>query len=129
MRSPTLIFLPSMPMSAIQCWPQLFGQPVTCSFRCCSKPGRRSSSSSTSQREKALVSVMASLQNSVPVQATAPRQKGEPRPGGRRSQLARKRIRVSGGHVHDQQILHVGGANLPARKRSARSAAVRICRA
>ena len=24
-----LIFLPSMPMSAIQCWPQLLGQPVT----------------------------------------------------------------------------------------------------
>jgi hypothetical protein len=37
--------------------------------------GTRSSSSSTSQRAKPLVSVMASLQNSVPVQATVPRQK------------------------------------------------------
>ena len=28
-------------MSAIQCWPQLFGQPVTWIFTCWSKPGRR----------------------------------------------------------------------------------------
>ena len=42
------------------------------------EPGKRSSSSSTSQREKLFVSVMASLQNSVPLQATVPRQKAEP---------------------------------------------------
>ncbi len=46
----TLIFLPSIPMSAIQCWPQLLGHPVTCNFKCCSNPGSRSSSSCTSQR-------------------------------------------------------------------------------
>src|SRR5215469_17786561 len=68
-------------MSAIQCWPQLFGQPVTCSFKCCSKPGSRSSSSSTSQREKLFVSVMASLQYSDPLQATAPRQNEDTRTG------------------------------------------------
>src|ERR1700756_3511054 len=78
MRSPTLIFLPSIPISAIQCWPQLFGQPVTCNFRCCSKPGNLSSSSSTSHREKLFVSVIASLQYSDPLQATVPRQKEEP---------------------------------------------------
>jgi len=54
------------------------GQPVTFSLSCWSKAGRRSSSSSTIQRAKPLVSVMASLQNSVPVQATVPRQKDEP---------------------------------------------------
>ncbi len=63
-------------MSAIQCWPQELVQPVTCSLICWSKPGRRSSISATSHLEKALVSAMASLQNSVPVQAMAPRQKG-----------------------------------------------------
>ena len=64
-------------MSAIQCCPQLLVQPVTCSFICWSKPGRRSSISLTSHLEKPLVSAMASLQNSVPVQAMAPRQKAE----------------------------------------------------
>ena len=72
-----LIFLPSRPMSAIQLWPQELVQPVTCSLICWSKPGRRSSISLTSHLEKALVSAMASLQNSVPVQAMAPRQKGD----------------------------------------------------
>src|SRR5437870_10983723 len=66
-----------MPMSAIQCWPQLFGHPVTWSFRCSSKPGNRSSSSSTRARANPFVSVRASLQNSEPVHATVPRQKGE----------------------------------------------------
>src|SRR5713101_7443118 len=65
-------------MSAIQCWPQLFGQPVMLILTCWSQPGSRVSRSSTIQRAKPFVSVSASLQNSVPVQAMVPRQKGEP---------------------------------------------------
>ena len=64
-------------MSAIQCWPQLLGQPVTWRRTCSWKPGSRASRSSTSQRAKPLVSVSASLQNSLPVQATVPRRNGE----------------------------------------------------
>src|SRR5215468_12111221 len=94
----TLIFLPSSPMSAIQCWPQLFGQPVTCSFKCCSKPGSRSSSSSTSHREKLFVSVIASLQYSEPLQATVPRQNEEPCTGSPAafSSWARESVLVQG---------------------------------
>src|SRR5882724_3653466 len=62
-------------MSAIQCWPQLFGHPVMCNLICSAKPGSRSSSSVESQRAKPFVSVNASLQNSEPVQATVPRAK------------------------------------------------------
>ena len=39
-----LDLLPSMPMSAIQCWPQLLGQPVTCRRNCWSNWASRSSS-------------------------------------------------------------------------------------
>ena len=47
------------------------------SLSCWRKLGDCSSSSSTSHCENAFVSMIANLQNSVPVQATTPRQKGE----------------------------------------------------
>ena len=54
---------------------------------------------------------MASLQNSVPLQATVPRANEDPptRKPIASSSFA-KRVGVDGGHIHDQQVLHVGGA-------------------
>ena len=64
---------------------------------------------------KPLVSVMASLQNSVPVQATAPRQKGEPstcRPIWPSSRASSPVLCV--GNVDEEQVLRDGGAQCAA---------------
>ena len=66
---------------------------------------------------KPLVSVMASLQNSVPVQATAPRQKDEPstcRP--MLVQFARQLGGLVVGDVDEEQVLRDGGAQRAAAK-------------
>ena len=108
-----LIFLPSMPMSAIQCWPQLLGQPVMCSLSCSSKAGRRSSNSLVSQRAKLLVSVSASLQNSEPVQEIVPRAKTEAftgKPAAVSSAATSDALFFA--NIDDQQILHHGVAHV-----------------
>ena len=76
LRPSFLIFLPSRPMSAIQCWPQAVGAAGDVQLDLLIEAGEALFQFSTSQRVKPLVSAMASLQNSVPVQAMAPRQKG-----------------------------------------------------
>ncbi len=58
---------------------------------------------------------MASLQNSVPLHATVPRAESrtadfEPD----RVELLRQRFSVERGHVYDEQVLHVGGAQFAA---------------
>ena len=72
---------------------------------------------------KPLVSAMASLQNSVPVQAMAPRQKGETsttRSMALRSAMSWLNILVA--DVDEDDVLHDGGAELPLPCWSARSA-------
>ena len=102
-------------MSAIQCWPQLFGHPAICSFSCSSNPGMRSSSSSTSQRAKLFVSVNASLQNSEPVQAMVPRANGDAATGRPAASRARATVlSVFARHVHQHQVLHIRGADFAA---------------
>lgn len=64
-------------MSAVWMRAQAFGQPLRLMVRGSSKSGRRRSSSSMSEAPRALVSTMASLQNSMPVQAMVPRRKVE----------------------------------------------------
>ena len=100
-------------MSAIQAWPQELVQPVTWRRICWSKPGRRSSSSATSHLLKALVSAMASLQNSVPVQAMAPRQKAEVSTVQAEGvELDDERGGLAVGNVDDEDVLADGGAEL-----------------
>ena len=60
---------------------------------------------------------MASLQNSVPLQATVPRQKAEPPTfSPMASSSLRQRFGIDRGDVDDQQVLHVGGAQFAAGK-------------
>src|SRR5438876_2746800 len=117
-------------MSAIQCCPQLLGQPVTYSFKCCSNPGSLSSSSSTSQRAKLLVSVIANLQNSVPLHAMAPRQNGEPptrKPAASSPCASISTLRL--GTLTISRFCMLVVRNSPAASSSARPAAFRICSA
>ena len=61
--------------------------------------------------------MMASLQNSVPLQAMVPRAEGgaaDPQSDG--IELFRQRLGVERRNVHDQQVLHVGGAEFAAGK-------------
>ena len=61
--------------------------------------------------------MIASLQNSVPLQATVPRAKADPPTcEADRVEFFRQRVGVDRGHVHDQQVLHVGGAQFAAGK-------------
>ena len=117
-------------MSAIQCWPQLFGHPVTLIRRCWSKPGSRSSRRSTSQRANPFVSARASLQNSVPVQATVPRRKAEP-PVVRPAPLSARSSALSlpRGTLRTSRFCITVARSIPFPKRSAASATARICSA
>ena len=64
-----------------------------------------------------MVSVIASLQNSVPLQAMVPRAKdGAADFQSDCVQLFRERLGIDRGNVHDQQVLHVGGAEFAAGK-------------
>src|SRR5213592_424648 len=100
------------------------------SLRCCSNPGNFSSSSSTSQRAKLLVSVIANLQNSVPLQAMAPRQNAEaptrnPAASNPRASVSTLRF---GALTMSRFCMFVVRSSPPANS-SARSAALRICSA
>ena len=60
---------PLRPMSATWVRAQAFGQPLTLTVIGTSRSGNRRSSSATRSRARSLVSTIASLQNSMPVQA------------------------------------------------------------
>jgi hypothetical protein len=62
-----------------------------------------------------LVSVIARLQNSVPVQAIAPRRTGWPFPDEAGvAEGVERQVNVLVGHVGEQQVLHVRGADVAA---------------
>ena len=67
---------PLRPMSATWIRAQAFGQPLMLMVIGSSKSGRRRSSSSIREAPRAFVSTIASLQNSMPVQAIVPRRNG-----------------------------------------------------
>ena len=65
--------LPLSPMSATWVRAQALGQPLTLTVIGVSRSGKRCSSSATRSRARSLVSTIASLQNSMPVQAIVER--------------------------------------------------------
>ena len=98
-------------MSAIQCWPQALGQPVTFSLRGWSNSGTRSSSSSTSQRAKAFCFRDGEFAEfrACASDGTAPERRGFDAQS-RGVEFLNEGIDVFAGHIDDDEILHVGGA-------------------
>ena len=74
---------PLRPMSATWMRAQALGQPLTLTVIGVSRSGNRRSSSATRSRARALVSTIASLQNSMPVQAIVLRRQFDGRAAGR----------------------------------------------
>jgi hypothetical protein len=94
---------------------------------CWSKPGRRPSISSTSQRAKPLVSVIASLQNSVPCRQRRRARNWWLRRSSRAAQSCAAQRQIGLWHVGENEILHDGGADFTLAYFSARSAMASSC--
>ena len=92
-RSPSITSWPLRPMSATWVRAHALGQPLTLTVIGTSRSGKRRSSSATRSRARFLVSTMASLQNSMPVQAIVLRR--QPDGPGRRARSRRAARRRS----------------------------------
>ena len=97
---------PLRPMSATWVRAQAFGQPLMWIEMSASKSPSRSSSWATSSSPRALVSTIASLQYSMPVQAIVPRRQADGRASSPISaQRGDQRLDLVVGNIQDQQLL------------------------